>query len=50
MATGGGSEPCQPLKDASRGSYVLRKLVEDVPLSADGEAQEAQITCVELCG
>ena len=37
-------------ESASRGSYVLRKLVEDVPLSADGEASGAQITCVELCG
>jgi len=37
-------------QSASRGPYVLKKLVEDVPLSADGEAQEAQITSVELCG
>lgn len=32
------------------GTYVLRSLVEDVPLSADGEASDVWITCVELWG
>ncbi|KAL9103699.1 MAG: hypothetical protein Q9163_001293 [Psora crenata] len=31
-------------------SYVLRPLVEDIPLSAEGQAGNAHITCVELCG
>ncbi|KAF2843733.1 hypothetical protein M501DRAFT_914795, partial [Patellaria atrata CBS 101060] len=30
------------------GSYILRSLVEDVPLSADGQATDVRITCVEL--
>jgi len=34
---------------ASTGSYVLRPLVQDIPLSADEHTAEAQITCVELC-
>lgn len=50
MAPGEDSRPSGSPKSASRGSYVLRKLVEDVRLSVDGEAKEAQITCVELCG
>ncbi len=32
------------------GTYILRSLVEDVPLSADGEASEVWVTCVELWG
>ena len=50
MALGGDPEPPRPPKNVSCGSYILRKLVEDVPLSTDGEIQDAQITCVELCG
>lgn len=50
MASGGSPEAYQTYQNTQRGSYVLRKLVEEVPLSAHGEAQEAQITCVELCG
>ena len=49
MAAGGEAGPSRSPEDASHNSYVLKKLVE-VPLSADGESQEAEITCVELCG
>ena len=31
------------------GSYVLRPLVEDIPLSTEEHAADVQITCVELC-
>lgn len=31
-------------------SYVLRPLVKDVPLSAEEDADEISITCVELYG
>lgn len=34
----------------STGPYVLRPLVEDVPLSAEEDATGIQITCVELWG
>lgn len=34
----------------STGPYVLRPLVEDVPLSAEEDAADIQITCVELWG
>lgn len=32
------------------GPFVLRKLVSDLPLSADGEHTDARITCVEVWG
>ena len=38
--------------DAGRvltGSYVLRPLVQDIPLSTEEHAADVQITCVELC-
>jgi len=38
-----------PAKSASTSSYVLRPLVQDIPLSAEEHTVEAQITCVELC-
>ena len=38
-----------PAKSAFTGSYVLRPLVQDIPLSAEEHTVEAQITCVELC-
>ncbi len=34
---------------ASTGSYVLRPLVQDIPLSTEEHTAEARITCVELC-
>ncbi|KAH7389919.1 hypothetical protein BKA66DRAFT_526746 [Pyrenochaeta sp. MPI-SDFR-AT-0127] len=30
------------------GPYILRKLVSDLPLSADGDSADARITCVEV--
>ncbi|KAH7406963.1 hypothetical protein DE146DRAFT_714389 [Phaeosphaeria sp. MPI-PUGE-AT-0046c] len=30
------------------GSFILRKLVADLPLSADGDATDVRITCVEV--
>tara|TARA_R110002003_G_scaffold130_7_gene12210 strand:+ start:5513 stop:5701 length:189 start_codon:yes stop_codon:yes gene_type:complete len=30
------------------GPYILRKLVADLPLSADGAAADVRITCVEV--
>ena len=35
--------------DSSR-SYILRSLVEELPLSAEGQATDIHITCVELWG
>jgi hypothetical protein len=32
------------------GSYILRSLIKNVALVADGEAQGVSITCVELFG
>lgn len=32
------------------GPFVLRKLVADLPLSADGAHADARITCVEVWG
>ena len=34
---------------ATHGSYVLRPLVQDIPLSTEEHTAEARITCVELC-
>ena len=34
---------------ASTGSYVLKPLVQDIPLSTEENTVEARITCVELC-
>lgn len=34
---------------ASTGSYVLRPLVQDIPLSTEEHTADARITCVELC-
>lgn len=38
-----------PIKPASTGSYVLRPVVKDIPLSVEDHEVEAHITCVELC-
>ena len=35
---------------SSTGPYILRSLVEDVPLTAEEDATDIQITCVELWG
>ncbi|KAI8932798.1 hypothetical protein NX059_010286 [Plenodomus lindquistii] len=31
------------------GPYILRKLVADLPLAADGDADQVHITCVDVC-
>jgi hypothetical protein len=36
------------LPRAQAGSYILRRLVSDIPLSADGQSTDIKITCVEL--
>lgn len=35
---------------ASTGPYILRPLVEEVPLSAEEDGTDIQINCVELWG
>jgi hypothetical protein len=32
------------------GPYILRSLLEDLPLSADGDRDDIEITCVEFLG
>lgn len=32
------------------GPYVLRSLIEDLPLSADGDRTDIEINCVEFLG
>ncbi len=32
------------------GPYVLRSLLEDLPLSAEGDRDDIEITCVEFLG
>ncbi len=32
------------------GHFVLRSLIEDVPLSAEGEKDDIEINCVEFLG
>lgn len=32
------------------GPYVLRSLIEDLPLSADGDREDIEINCVEFLG
>lgn len=40
------------LADAERqtGPFVLRTLLDDVPLSADGDRDDIEIRCVEFLG
>jgi hypothetical protein len=40
----------QPLPALETGPFVLRTLLADVPLSADGDGLDIQITCVEYLG
>lgn len=37
-------------KASSYGSYVLRAIVDSVPLASEGGSKNPQITCVELWG
>ena len=43
------SHPPGNERRASAGSYVLRPLVQDIPLSTEEHTVDARITCVELC-
>ncbi|KAI9876338.1 MAG: hypothetical protein M1830_006735 [Pleopsidium flavum] len=43
----GGSRKRKRTAAYEDGTYILRSLVKDVPLSADGEASDIRITCVE---
>lgn len=45
-ATASSAYQLQSAQDSS-GAYVLRELIRDVPLSADGEDKDVYITCVE---
>lgn len=36
--------------NAETGPYVLRTLLEDVPLSAEGDQDDIKINCVEVLG
>ena len=47
---GGLSRKPSTSSQASTGSYVLRPLVQDIPLSTEEHTTEAQLTCVELSG
>ena len=47
---GGGSKKPGNGSSASTGAYVLKPLVQDIPLSTEEHTAETQITCVELCG
>jgi hypothetical protein len=46
---GGLSQSPNRIPQVSTSSYVLRPLVQDIPLSAEEHTAEAHITCVELC-
>lgn len=35
-------------KPPQHGPYILRKLVANLPLSADGDSADVRITCVEV--
>ena len=53
MASNNAEQPCtgseeQPGDEA--GPYILRPLLEEVPLSADGSESNAKINCVEYYG
>lgn len=48
-ATASSATQLQSAQD-SDGAYVLRDLIRDVPLSADGEDRDVYITCVEAWG
>jgi len=51
-ATDPGELPSSNVEHANpeTGPYVLRVLLEDLPLSADGDGDDIEITCVEFLG
>ncbi|KAF2492388.1 hypothetical protein BU16DRAFT_515299 [Lophium mytilinum] len=48
METAIPSDQLRLSSQAQNGSYILRKLVSDIPLSADGPTADVRITCVEV--
>jgi hypothetical protein len=42
------SQSTTPRSPPQDGAFILRKLVADLPLSADGDAADVRITCVEV--
>jgi hypothetical protein len=44
------SSTSESLASTETGPYVLRSLFGDVPLSADGDTDDIEITCVEFLG
>jgi hypothetical protein len=44
------SSTSAPLALTETGPYVFRSLLDDVPLSTDGEKDDIEITCVEFLG
>lgn len=48
---GGPPTPSVPHRaSADTGPFVLRSLLEDLPLSADGDREDIEINCVEFLG
>jgi hypothetical protein len=44
------SSRTRPRTSLETGPYVLRSLLEDLPLSADGDRDDIEINCVEFLG
>lgn len=40
----------QDAEQPETGPFVLRSLLEDIPLSADGDTDDIEINCVEFLG
>ena len=54
-SNGAGDEPSQPTAELRRsaredGPFILRPLLDQVPLSADGSQDDIKINCVEYWG
>lgn len=50
QSTGASSLEKAPEKAPETGPFVLRSLLEDLPLSADGDREDIEINCVEFLG
>jgi hypothetical protein len=48
MAEAAPQSQLTPRPPPQDGPFLLRKLVSDLPLSADGDAPDVRITCVEV--
>ena len=44
------AETSRPPNSSLTGSYVLRHLLDNIPLSAEGNDKSIEITCVEFWG